>query len=104
MKDRRNYPRFKILADLTVQVKKKKINVMGYDFSRGGMGFVTPEVIPLNAKAVISSKKYSLQREGVIQSKSAIDQYPNMFKYGMQFLVPMSLEEVEMIVARMGRQ
>ncbi|RME89450.1 MAG: PilZ domain-containing protein [Candidatus Hydrogenedentota bacterium] len=102
--ERREYERYKILADLIIHIKKKKYNVIGYDFSQGGIGFVTPEKLPLNEKVAVEAKAERFYREGVLKSKGQVSQYPGMYKYGLEFFVPLTRTEASMFVQRLGKK
>ncbi len=87
--ERRIYRRFRILADIKIQVKNQNLMAVAYDISQGGIKFVTPEVIFEGAICVIAIKKAKFKYEGIVKWSGYTDNKQNMKKYGIEFTEPL---------------
>lgn len=93
MKERRNYTRYKFLVEFTVVARKKEISVQGFDLSEGGISFIGTEAIPEGETCMVNLKLFSLHRTGRVISAAAMDKFPGMIKYGVEFDSPIERKQ-----------
>lgn len=95
-KERRAYPRFQYVSAMELTVGRKSIPGYTYDLGQGGLAFIAeslPAAGPLSVR--ISDKGFVFKGKLVGQLSAG---KPGLFRYQMQFDVPLTLEELAGIV------
>ena len=85
MQEHRKYPRFSIMVDLILTVNNTRHEVIGFDFCRGGISFISDKSIETSHEMEIYEPHTKFNAKGKFVPANITGSYPGAIKYGMSF-------------------